>query len=562
MLLRILLIAGLCCHASAQQWNCTNVLDWDFFAAKVTANNLGGLGPNFEDKQEIRYTQILKNNDGGYHPVDMVITVGEGYITVPNKKGDSGSTNNGLLGKFGQINVRGNSSAEFTIRLVDAGTDKLLDISKDQKVQFSLYDFDRASSKVDEHEFAQFKTAVASYGVVEGTTVEVEGNGPAGTLYVQSGRAGGASDNPTDPLHMTTIQLLSKISVTYVETAEWKIVLGDKGGSELAGRNFLFAGRSQGDCACIGIADWTLHNNLKYNNLGGLGPSTSDPAELRYEKVFTTGYELQPIDLVIKVAEGSPYIVANTDLNGLWPINSDTSQMGQVNIKTGTQSTFDFMFVKTGTDEPYQLSNVLFSVYDLDEKAKGIGTNHEYVEFNTPVTNWSLTEPTLVKQSGSISGDEGLLKFRSTEPGVLSDNPTNPLKLTPMQKQRSVTVWYSSGSTFQITLGHSAEGKSDGGRNMLFAGPGLYCPAADYSPKSTATSVLYSTDTDTQDSESHFSTAVLMVIGTGVLFAGVVALVAAYRRKHTWDVVELDHLRTPEHSHQSYEAVMVHEATP
>jgi hypothetical protein len=562
-MLRLLLIAGLCCHASAQQWNCTNVLDWDFFASKVTSNNLGGLGPNFEDKQEIRYSSILKNND----KVDMVITVGEGYITVPNKKGESGSTNNGLLGKFGQVNVRGDSSAEFTIRLVDAGTDKLYDIRKDQKVQFSVYDFDRAGNRVSEHEFAQFKTPVASYSVVEGATVEVEGDGSDGTLYVQSGRAGSAADNPTDPLKMTPIQQQSKISVTYVGTAEWKIVLGDKGGYELAGRNFLFAGRSQGDCACVGIADWALHNNLKYNNLGGLGPVTSDPAELRYEKVFTTGYEMQPIDLVIKVAEGSEYIVANTDLNGLWPIVSDTSQMGQVNIKTGTQSTFDFMFVKTGTDELYELSNVMFSVYDLDEKAIGLGKNHEYVEFNTPVTNWTLTQPSLVKKSGSISGAKGLLKFRSTEPGVLSDNPTNPLKLTPLQKQRSVTVWYSGASKFQITLGHSAEHPSAGGRNMLFAGPGIYCPAVDHSAKGTpatvlasTNTVLSSTDTNTQDSESHLSTALLIALFVGVGVVAVVGAVVVYRRKRIRDGVELEHLQNA--GHLSYEAVMMPKAAP
>merc|ERR1712195_327813 len=119
---------------------------------------------------------------------------------------------------------------------------------------------------------------------------------------------------------------------------------------------------------------------------------------------------------------------------------------------TGTQSTFDFMFVKTGTDELYELS--------------------------TAVTNWTLTDPTLVNQSGSISGAEGLLKFTSTEAGYLSDNPTDPLKLTPMQMERSVTVWYQSKSKFQITLGHSAEisNPKAGGRNMLFAGPGIYCP--------------------------------------------------------------------------------------
>jgi hypothetical protein len=276
---------------------------------------------------------------------------------------------------------------------------------------------------------------------------------------------------------------------------------------------------------------------------------------------------MQPIDLVIKVAEGSEYIVANTDLNGLWPIVSDTSQMGQVNIKTGTQSTFDFMFVKTGTDELYELSNVMFSVYDLDEKAIGLGKNHEYVEFNTPVTNWTLTQPSLVKKSGSISGAKGLLKFRSTEPGVLSDNPTNPLKLTPLQKQRSVTVWYSGASKFQITLGHSAEHPSAGGRNMLFAGPGIYCPAVDHSAKGTpatvlasTNTVLSSTDTNTQDSESHLSTALLIALFVGVGVVAVVGAVVVYRRKRIGDEVELEHLQNA--GHLSYEAVMMPKAAP
>ena len=180
----------------------------------------------------------------------------------------------------------GRSSAEFTFRLVHTGTDKLIDIQKDQKVQFSLYDFDAGKSPnlIDPHEFAEFKTLVASYGAVEDTSVRIEGNGPDGTLSVRSGRSGSAADNPTDPLKMTTLQQQSKVSVTYVGTAEWKIVLGDVRDLPRAGRNFLYAGRSQGDCACIGVADWTLHNNLKYNNLGGLGPVTSDPAELRYTR--------------------------------------------------------------------------------------------------------------------------------------------------------------------------------------------------------------------------------------------------------------------------------------
>jgi len=466
-------------------WQCNNVMDWNFFNAVVTENNLGGQGPNKSDKREIRYSSVYRGHDGD---ADLVV-ITENSDYRPNK-----AENNGLLGQFGQVNIMTNTEAKLKFQLVKAGTDTPIDVAKDETILFSVYDLDTGFDTINGkkvpngNEYVKFTSGVASHSVTDNTTVAVSGNNEDGTLYAQNTRLGNAADNPTDPLQMTDLAEDSKISVSLVGTSTWEFTFGSKGvhrpswmkpkNYRTTGRNILFAGRSEGDCACVGIADWTLHNNLKYNNLGGLGPVTSDPAELRYEKVFTTGYELQPVDLVIKVANGSQYIVANTALNGLWPINSNTTQMGQVNIKTGTQSTFDFMFVKTGTDELYELSNVMFSVYNLDQKAKGMGVNHEYVEFNTAVTNWTLTDPTLVNQSGSISGAEGLLKFTSTEAGYLSDNPTDPLKLTPMQMERSVTVWYQSKSKFQITLGHSAEisNPKAGGRNMLFAGPGIYCP--------------------------------------------------------------------------------------
>jgi len=551
---RLLLIAGLFAAASAQTWNCTNVLDWNFFDAKVTANNLGGLGPNFQDKEEIRYS-------GVHDKFDMVVTVGPGYHTVPNKYGLSGSTNNGLLGKFGQVNTAGSSQADLKFRLVDTGTDNLFKIDKDEKIQFSVYDLDSAKKDVAEHEFVEFKTPVASYGVHENTTVQVFGQGSDGTLWAQSGRAGTGADNPTNPLKMTPTQEVSKISVTYVGVAEWNIVYGDKGGNPKYGRNGLFAGRSQGDCACIGIADWTLHDNLKYNNLGGMGPVTSDPAELRYEKVFSSGSEMQPVDLVVKVADGSPYTVANTDSNGLSPASpAKHAQMGEINIKIGTQTTFDFMFVKSGTNEPYDLSNVMFSVYDLDEKKTGLGENHEYVEFVTPVTDWTLTDDTIVKKSGSINGADGILKFRSTEAGTLADNPTNPNALTDGMKSRSVTVWYSSMSKFQIALGHSMEKDNgvNGGRNMLFAGPGIFCPARDYATPLHAEQLDLVNSAHSNDSSSSVPTAAFVVIGVAALMVGVVALVAQYKKKHS-DVVELQELQTV--SQLSYEAVMVKEDT-
>jgi hypothetical protein len=128
-MIRLLLLSVLCHAASAQTWNCTDVLDWNFFDAEVTQNNLGGLGPNLEDKHEIRYSGVISK--GSLHG-DLVVTSGAGYI-VHN------ATQNGLGGEFGQINVRGTSHAQFTFNLVETGTDTPFPMKSTEKLHFSVY---------------------------------------------------------------------------------------------------------------------------------------------------------------------------------------------------------------------------------------------------------------------------------------------------------------------------------------------------------------------------------------------------------------------------------------
>lgn len=475
-----------------QTWNCTNVLDWNFFNATVTQNNLGGLGPNMEDQPEIRYSGVGHSIDG--HPIDMVVTA-KNYNSLNTSINGLWHGQHGAGGSFGQINIRGNTETLVKFQLVKAGSDTPFDITETEKIVFSMYDFDKSNPDGKYgamYEFAEFVTPVASHSVAANTTVLVSGGEDGeGPLSVKSTRQGNVEDNPTDPLSMSQLQLNSKVSVTYVGKGAWEVLMGAPGANPKAGRNLLFAGRSEGDCACVGLSDWTLHENLQYNNLGGKGPVTSDPEELRYSKVFTTGYERQPIDLVIKVAEGSTYSPYNTARNGLNPEPSDHPQMGQININSGSETTFDLMFVASGTDDPVDLSNVLFSVYDFDENyipARGrnpASPNHEYVIFPQPVTNWTLTHdpPTIVLQSGQ---NDGTLRFTSTKTGGFDDNPTNPYQLTMLQRSKSVTVWYADTSKFQVTFGHEYVGalprKEKAGRNILFAGPGIYCPAPSPPP--------------------------------------------------------------------------------
>jgi hypothetical protein len=448
--------------ATDADWNCTDVMDWNFYGSKILQNNLGGKGPNLKDKQEIRYGSVYTK---GNVKADLVVTTVGPYVPKT-------TAHNGLNGLFGVINIKSNTAAQFKFQLVQEGTETPIDIGSDEKILFSVYDLDNGK-KTNQHEYVKFTTPVASHAVTTPTTVQVSGNDGDGTLYAQSGRYGEGSDNPANPLEMTQIAEESKVSVTYVGKASWTIVFGDK--NDAGGRNVLFAGRSQGDCACIGVSDWTLHGNLKYDNLGGKGPATADPPELRFTKVFEAGWAKQPVDLVIKVADGSTYDPANTALNGLWPTPTpDHTQMAQVNVRCGTETTFEFSFVQTGTDTPAALSNTFFSVYDLDQpKSKpGKPGGHEYAIFTTPPTAYKLTPNTEVMANGTMA--DGTLQFTSTQWGVLSDNPTNPRDLTSLQQSRSVTVWYSDASKFQVTLGSTCP-DAKYGRNMLFAGPGIYC---------------------------------------------------------------------------------------
>jgi len=474
----------------------------------VTQNNLGGVGPD-TGAEELRFSGVKPS-------VDMVVTYNKELSKdqyVVNKGPAVGSkayvrdgcdstitayddprycgARNGLFagavpGFFGQINVASGYEGYFDFALVYTGTNDPIDMKTDEKLIFSFYDLDdnRNPKNPLRREFIEFMTPPASHALTSDTTVDASTNA-AGHLYAQSGRYGTGLDNPNNPLNMTAIAESSKISVTYSGLSKWAVKFGTTGYTkgDMGGRNMLFAGRSKGDCACVGVSDWNIQNNLEYNNLGGLGPAFSDPQELRYSKVFQTGYsEKVDIDLVIR--NTTDYKVANTAYNGMWPTKSDTTQMGQFNVECGTETTFDFIFMESGTNNPYDLTNIFFSVYDLDalERFK----NAEYVIFPTPVTGYALTTPTQVAKSGE---NDGTLKFSSTKPGIVADNPTNPKALTGLQMARSVTIWQSGGSKIQATLGHhidEADFKKTGsswpdgkvgGRNFLFAGPGVYCPA-------------------------------------------------------------------------------------
>ena len=134
-MLRFVLFAGLCCHAFAQTWNCADILDWNFFGSSLTQNNLGGLGPNFDDKHQIRFSGVLADNSG--KQIDLVVTADSSYKLHNNLMNGLWSNGSDAPGAFGQFNVMDTSYVLLKFSLVESGGDTPFAI-EDQKVLFSV----------------------------------------------------------------------------------------------------------------------------------------------------------------------------------------------------------------------------------------------------------------------------------------------------------------------------------------------------------------------------------------------------------------------------------------
>jgi len=158
-----------------------------------------------------------------------------------------GAGNNGINGKFGQVNVKGNTDVKMKFTLVEEGTDTPVEVSPKQKVFFSVYDLDSNSFTAPSYEFVDFTTPVDSHSVTSTTTAHLTGDNTH--LKARAGRVGNDADNPDNPLNMTQLQKDSAIWITYMGRNTWGMTFGEKGNAKgKGGRNLLFAGRAEGDC--------------------------------------------------------------------------------------------------------------------------------------------------------------------------------------------------------------------------------------------------------------------------------------------------------------------------
>lgn len=219
-----------------------------------------------------------------------------------------------------------------------------------------------------------------------------------------------------------------------------------------------------------------------------------DGGQLKFDGVGV--YRGERIDLVVTALESEyPY----SNIEQVWvdrgkPVpnyNGLNGKFGNINLQTlngvpkSGEGNFRFCLVDENGD-PITLPSHTFSIYDADQRGKGIleklvvdltpnGVNPGLTSFQLEAT----TELTMACESENDTTDangvcqSGRTVFHSSTVGVLDDNPSDPDDLTPQQMDRSIQLYFTDTSCWELTYDHYCADDSvvcNGGGNFLFAG--------------------------------------------------------------------------------------------
>jgi len=192
---------------------------------------------------------------------------------------------------------------------------------------------------------------------------------------------------------------------------------------------------------------------ISTNNLGGAGPNSGDEGHMRFTNT------LPGVDMVVKADQN--YQAHNSAKNGV-----HLEKFGRISMKSGTQSMFNFQFVKSGTDEPVRVHEFIFSVFDIDQ----FGGCYGQMTVNAShYSSYHLSDNTelIVKTDAGDVGRMASSSFTSSMWGTGKDNPKKPRELTPVQAARSVSFVFKNRKFFNMGFEIS---DAAAGQNILFAG--------------------------------------------------------------------------------------------
>ena len=195
----LLVLASLVGTAAAVEVTClTTQTEIDFVSATLMYNNLGGMGPNFDEPAMLRYAGVgTKDGDR----VDLTVTAVTAYVPT-------NTASNGLNGAFGQINMNVNQAATFEFAFVNADAgDAAMSVDP---FYFSFFDLD-GSKKVTEYwcwddEPGRLELSYEDSADISAYAQATSCEGGAGSSTVFVGEEMGfGCDNPMDPTNLYKI---------------------------------------------------------------------------------------------------------------------------------------------------------------------------------------------------------------------------------------------------------------------------------------------------------------------------------------------------------------------
>jgi len=393
---------------------CHSSRDIAFARATTIYSNLGGLGPDVNSPQSLRFANVFP--DSGSH-VDMIVTATSKYVGTPMGK-------NSIMDDFLVINVNSGSSVKVRFSFVDRLTGAPIEVP---------------TFLLTVAGFGHQADGGAKQSITTGDHKDVYTWSNGSKVLVDSTAQWNTTFTSMSPENATLTKSLRKarnmmpghlekaITLKMPHMSHFEMLLAVKPG--IGSRDFFFSGASnmvcdaQVSCAtftcptffapmekphsilckgnkcteddiptcCTPVTPEDCHpahtltikeKMLQHSNLGGQGPDFTKPKNIRFGNVFPNAYK--PLDL--EVSTLNAYTPANVSLNGV-----HKGKFGSVNVAPGTSLDLLFSFYEPGTNRLSPPGHRFFLTFHAFDKVAGVGIEQVRIH-NTLIKGMSMVD--------------------------------------------------------------------------------------------------------------------------------------------------------------------------
>jgi len=250
------------------------------------------------------------------------------------------------------------------------------------------------------------------------------------------------------------------------------------------------------------------------SNLGKQGPDKDEPEGIIYEAhAINTGADTHKLQIHVHSLKNFDVEESNTSYDASYTpafktgkfVNGVEGKFAIINIQQNTSLKLRLHAYDADAKEDVELPHGAISFFDLDT---GKDNNHsvEHVKIDHFAAYYLSNETEI---TDSREGD--FATFRATKEGTGADNPSNPMQLTKLQKDRAVTIEFENVKFFNFEIGASA-----GATGRLFSfvlRPSMLCARTKvhkhFYPPTGENAVIVPVETDNDKKSSAFRGAPL-----------------------------------------------------